>query len=91
MYCVDVKMGVRNVVCNDQIFDLWCHTEIKELRIFGEKIAGKPITYENLKALRGYTRICSKAVRLVYFVDEFNIKQTLCTKASEKLFPKLHF
>ena len=60
MYCVDVKMGVRNVVCNDQIFDLWCHTEIKELRIFGEKIAGKPITYENLKALRGYTRICRK-------------------------------
>lgn len=36
---VDVIMDECNFIYNYQLFNSWSHTEIKELQIFGEKIA----------------------------------------------------
>ena len=36
---VDVIIGECNFIYNDQLFDSWFLTEIKELQMFGEKIA----------------------------------------------------
>ena len=42
--------------------------------MFGKKNPGKPITYENLRTLRSYTRKFLKGVTPVGFVKEFKIK-----------------
>lgn len=67
---VDAIIDVCNFIYSDQIFQSWSHSEIKEL----QKIPGKPITYENLRTLKSYTRKFLKGVTPVGFVKEFKIK-----------------
>ena len=72
---IDVILEVCNFIYNDQILDSWCHNEITDLQMFGQKLSGKHFTHENLKPLRSYIKICSKNVVQVHFVDEFDITQ----------------
>ena len=65
-------MNVCNSIFKNEIFDSWSNTEIKELLIFGKKIAVKPITYEKLKTLISYIKKYSKAVTRAHFVDELS-------------------
>ena len=43
MYCVDVKMGIRNFVCNDQTSDSWVILKLKNSRFLVKKSLGNQL------------------------------------------------
>ena len=47
----------------------WNHTEIHDLKLFGKKIVGYRIDFDNLKPFRTYIKKCTKSVRSLEFID----------------------
>ena len=70
---MEIIMDVCDHIRYNKTLVEWNHTETNKLAKIGNSILRKPITFENLKALRIYIKSCCKNIPRLEFFDEFNI------------------